>query len=61
MFEKLADFCELVSFKSKNAKRKIVNPKKAKKVNMFIAPKFSVIKPPRKGPTRGPKAITIEM
>ena len=59
--KKLADFVELVSFKSKNAKRKIVNPNIDKKVNTFIAPKLSVIKPPRKGPIRGPKAIIIEM
>ena len=59
--KKLADFVELVSFKSKNAITMIVNPNIDKKVNTFSAPKFSVIQPPRKGPIRGPKAITIEM
>ena len=59
--KKLADFCELVSFKSKNATRNIINPNIERKVNMFRAPKFSVIKPPRKGPISGPKAIIIEM
>ena len=59
--KKLIDFVELVSFKSKNAKRNIINPNIDRKVNMFRAPKFSVIKPPRKGPINGPKAIIIEI
>ena len=58
---KLADFVELVSFKSKKAKRKIKNPKIDKKANIFKDPKFSVIKPPMRGPIKGPIAIIIEI